>query len=239
MTDTHSTVQSLLFDVPRYIGSHTSSKENSIVQGLMDYSKGKQKQPEGLVQILRQRKREETMTSMLERVRTTQDAMERIHWEEKMEAYPEHKRREQMQRSGHGVKESMAGYDEPREGPKFLRCSISEVVNEIKSEQAIKQRHLEEKKELARRKMKEQETMELQERDSHNNKVRKPTYVVRSIDTLGVDEPQTCIVKQDTTRVKEKATTMPKEEIPVVSRTKTNIDHVISQACHVLSNSTI
>lgn len=178
------------------------------------------------------------MTSMLERVRTTQDAMERIHWEEKMEAYPEHKRREQVQRSGHGVKESMAGYDEPREGPRFLRCSISEVVNEIKSEQAIKQRHLEEKKELARRNMKEQETMELQERDSHSN-IKKPTYVVRTIDNLGVEEPQISIVKQNAPCLKENTTSLPKEDIPVVSRTKTNIDHVISQACHVLSNSTI
>ena len=122
------------------------------------YMKGKQKQAQGLIEILRERKREERMNSMLERVRTTQDAMERIHWEQKTGTYPEHRRREQEQRSGSGVKESMSGYEEPREGPKFLRCSISDVVNEIKSEKDLKQKNLEEKREMARRKKEERAT---------------------------------------------------------------------------------
>lgn len=204
------------------------------------HSKGKQKQPQGLVQILKQRKREETMISMLERVRTTQDAMERIHWEEKTETYPEHKRREQDQRSGSGVKGSMTGYEEPRDGPKFLRCSISEVINDIKSEQDMRLRNLDEKREMARRKKKEKDARELKEKEGLV-KAKKPTYVVRTIDGLGVDEPpshtpssieEEPVLKQKSSPQREDA---PQQDI----KTQTNIEHVISQACRALSKSTV
>lgn len=215
------------------------------------YSKGKHKPPEGLVQILRQRKREETMTSMLERVRTTQDAMERIHWEEKMEAYPEDKRREKDQRRGIGVKESMTGYDDPREGPKFVRCSISDVVDQIRSDKDERQRNLREKREMARRKRKEQEAIETKELEGKSlAKGKTKQYMVRTIDSLGADDNDdddgTVVASskeqahhERASRHQGRTTALREEETSTDGTAKTNVEHVISQASSVLSKISI
>lgn len=199
------------------------------------YMKGKQKQAQGLIEILRERKREERMNSMLERVRTTQDAMERIHWEQKTGTYPEHRRREQEQRSGSGVKESMSGYEEPREGPKFLRCSISDVVNEIKSEKDLKQKILEEKREMARRKKEEQVAREIQENEAIV-KAKKPMHIVRTIDSLGTDDDPRA---QGKSILNKKASALGEKAPAQDDKTKTNVEHVIFQACRALSKSAV
>lgn len=183
-------------------------------------------------------------------MRLTQDAMERIYWEEKTEKFPANKRDQQDQQRGSGVKETLCGYEEPLDDSKFLRCSISDVVNQLKSEETMKQCHLDKKREIARRNREERECVKMKELEEKSTKSRKNAcrYVVRTIDDLGGDDND---VQQSNTRTnslkyeeKDAVTVQPcphrPKDMPMTATKKTihsNIDDIVCQASQALSNS--
>lgn len=147
--------------------------------------------PQGLVDIERSRRREEALASMMDRVKTTQNAMERIYWEKKTE----HRHGDPMchhhyQRRGTGVKDSMTCHDNQCDQGKFIRCSISEVVNDIKSEDNEKANKLLERRETARRNIqrREDEERNMTEEEKLSKKALRERHVVKSIDTLGMTD---------------------------------------------------
>lgn len=147
----------------------------------------RRKQPEGLVRILKERKREQDIGSMMERVKMTQDAMERIQWEEKG-CHQHHTKggTGTLQNNTIVCRDDVHGEDEE---PKFLRCPLSEVVDQIKLEEEEKKKRMEEKRMTARRNrlMKEEEEMRSGEVEAEEKRKQRQQYTVKSIDGLGED----------------------------------------------------
>lgn len=146
--------------------------------------------PQGLVDIDRSRRREEALASMMERVKTTQNAMERIYWEKKTEHRDDPmSRHHHYQRRGTGVKDSMTTdhHDTQGDQGKFIRCAISEVLNDIKSEETDKANRLSERRETARRntQRREDEERRMTREDTLRREALREKHRVKSIDTLG------------------------------------------------------
>ena len=147
----------------------------------------KKKQPEGLVRIMKERKREDTIGSMMERVKMTQDAMERIQWEEKGCQQHQHGAK------GRGVLHNTIVYGDDVHGdeeePKFVRCPLSEVVDQLRLEEAEKKKRLEEKRMTARRNrlIKEEAELRSEEVEAEEKRRQRQQYIVKSIDGLGKD----------------------------------------------------
>lgn len=149
----------------------------------------RKKQPEGLVRIMKERKREHDIGSMMERVKMTQDAMERIQWEEKGCQQHQHHtkgRTGTLQNNNIVCTDDVHGDDEE---PKFLRCPLSEVVDQLKLEEEEKKKRMEEKRMTARRNrlMKEEEEMRSEEVEAEEKRKQRQQYTVKSIDGLGED----------------------------------------------------
>ena len=93
----------------------------------------------GLVAIMNARVREEALSSMIKHVRDQAGMMNRIHWEERTEQKEESVadgRSRVMRpnpRAGQGVRDSLTECPEALES-RFVRCALSEIVEEIKSE---------------------------------------------------------------------------------------------------------
>jgi len=146
-----------------------------------------QKNP-GLVAIMSARAREETLSSMIKHVRAQENVMNRIHWEERTERTG-HARQAGVPgtRSTPSVKDSLTECEESIE-TRFLRCTLSEVVNEIKSEDKHKQQLMDTRREGARARQREaEERARMAQLEATKNRQQRALhgYAVKSMDNLG------------------------------------------------------
>jgi len=147
----------------------------------------------GLVAIMSARAREETLSSMMKHVREQAGIMSRIKWEERTEpgantnastgagGHPN----KGTPRGGEGVRDSLTeGVEDVSRD--FFRCALSEVVNDIKSEDAEKRQRMDQRREGARaRRLEREEQAHAARLEEENERARRRSYSVKSMDELG------------------------------------------------------
>jgi hypothetical protein len=147
----------------------------------------------GLVAIMSARAREETLSSMMKHVREQAGIMNRIKWEERTEpgananastgagGHPN----KGTQRGGEGVRDSLTeGVEDVSRD--FVRCTLSDVVNDIKSEDAEKRQLMDQRREGARaRRLQREEQAHAARLEEENERARRRSYSVKSMDGLG------------------------------------------------------
>jgi hypothetical protein len=187
----------------------------------------------GLVAIESARAREETLSSMMKHVRNQADMMNRIRWEERTEraegSYGAGDNRHvltttraQNLRGGQGVRESLTEYAESPE-TKFVRCALSEVVNEIKSEDTQKRELMDLRRERARiRRLEAGEQARAAQAEAEKERAHRRSYTVKSMDALGGGARPGCT---------RGANTVDKQP----SNTPTNAEHFLTLASAKLS----
>ncbi len=147
----------------------------------------------GLVAIMNARVREEALSSMMKHVRDQAGMMNRIHWEERTEqaedALANADGRSGVarpnQRAGQGVRDSLTECPEALE-TRFVRCALSDVVEEIRTEDANRKVLIEQKREGARVRCQEAaRKAETARAEADAERVRRRSYAVKSMDKLG------------------------------------------------------
>ncbi len=145
----------------------------------------------GLVAIMNARVREEALSSMIKHVRDQAGMMNRIHWEERTEQKEESVadgRSRVMRpnpRAGQGVRDSLTECPEALES-RFVRCALSEIVEEIKSEDAQRKNLIEQRREGARmRRLEAERQAETARAEADAERTRRRSYAVKSMDKLG------------------------------------------------------
>lgn len=145
----------------------------------------------GLVAIMNARVREEALSSMMKHVREQAGMMNRIHWEERTEqtegvvADGRSSGARPNPRGGQGVRDSLTECPEALE-TRFVRCALSEIVEDIKSEDAQRKKLIEQRREGARLRREEAERQaETARAEADAERARRRSYAVKSMDKLG------------------------------------------------------
>jgi hypothetical protein len=147
----------------------------------------------GLVAIMNARVREEALSSMMKHVRDQAGMMNRIHWEERTEQAEDALANADGRsgvarpnpRAGQGVRDSLTECPEALE-TRFVRCALSEVVEEIRIEDANRKALIEQRREGARVRCREAARQaETARAEADAERVRRRSYAVKSMDKLG------------------------------------------------------
>lgn len=150
----------------------------------------------GLVAIMSARAREETLSSMVKHVREQAGIMNRIKWEERTDPSATANATQGSDgltsqngrpnpRDGEGVRNSLAECIEDVSRD-FVRCALSEVVNDIKSEDTQKRQLMDQRREGARaRRLEREKQAQAARLEEDKERARRRSYTVKSMDGLG------------------------------------------------------
>ena len=180
------------FQVPSFKSRHYFHRRQQTMQIYVPDITEPSKPNPGLVAIMNARAREEALSSMMKHVRDQAGMMNRIRWEERTEknvaagadGIPRCAR--PNQREGRGVRDSLTEGTAQLE-TRFVRCALSEIVDEIRSEDSQRKQLMEQRREGAKTRRREAERQAQATRIEEDAKraARRRSYTVRSMDKLG------------------------------------------------------